>query len=160
MLVAGRCRISEPMQVSLGKNSDVPLHEQLAEQIVYLITSGKLKSSQQLASVRSLARQLHIHHNTVSRAYQDLVRRGWLRRRRGSRLYVGASPEVNPKTARRSLDELINESIDRAREMGYSLQELRARSLSASPHSHQTTSSSSSTKTLSGISFERKSVPN
>ena len=114
------------MQISLSKNSDVPLHRQLAEQIVFLITSGKLKPSQQLASVRSLARQLRVHHNTVSKAYQDLVRRGWLRRQRGSRLYVGLPPEP-PRTTPRDLDELINESIRRAREMGYSLQELRAR---------------------------------
>jgi len=62
----------------------------------------------------------------VSEAYQDLVRRGWLTRRRGSRLLVGASPGA-ASASPRDVDELINESIRRAKELGYSLQALRER---------------------------------
>ena len=76
------------MQISLTKNSDVPLRQQLAEQIVFLITTGQLSAGEELPSVRALARQVKVHHNTVSEAYQDLVRRNWLTRRRGSRLTV------------------------------------------------------------------------
>ena len=102
-----------------------------AEQIVFLITTGQLRPGQQLPSVRALrARQVKVHHNTVSEAYQDLVRRRWLARQRGRRLVVGT-----PEAARRSptsLDELINESIQRAAEMGYSLQALISRATAAS----------------------------
>jgi DNA-binding transcriptional regulator YhcF (GntR family) len=116
------------MQIALSKNSDVPLRQQLAEQIVFLITTGQLRAGEALPSVRALARQSMVHHNTVSEAYQQLVSRGWLTRRRGTQLIVGTisgAPLVNPHT----LDELINESIERAREMGYSLQALRQRVL-------------------------------
>lgn len=115
-----------PMQIVLAKDSDVPLRQQLAEQIVFLITTDQLQVGEELPSVRALARQSKVHHNTVSEAYQDLVRRGWLTRRRGSRLVVGkgsGTPSVPPH----DLDELINESIQRAREMGYTLQALRQR---------------------------------
>jgi GntR family transcriptional regulator len=111
------------MQISLSKRSDVPLRQQLAEQIVFLITTGQLRTGERLPSVRSLARRIKVHHNTVSEAYQDLVRRSWVTRQRGSRLIVGVrkdSSELSPS----SLDELINESIRRAKEMGYSLQAL------------------------------------
>ncbi len=111
------------MQISLSKKSDVPLRQQLAEQIVCLITTGQLRAGEQLPSVRALARRVKVHHNTVSEAYQDLVRRNWLTRQRGSRLIVGAhsgSSQQSPS----SLDELINESIQRAKQMGYSLQAL------------------------------------
>jgi GntR family transcriptional regulator len=111
------------MQISLSKNSDVPLRQQLAEQIVFLITTGQLHAGQQLPSVRSLARRVKVHHNTVSEAYQDLVRRNWVTRQRGSRLIVGVrkgSSQQSPS----SLDELINESIQHAKQMGYSLQAL------------------------------------
>src|ERR1700730_16618835 len=107
------------MQISISKNSDVPLRQQLAEQIVFLITTGKLESGQQLPSVRALARHVKVHHNTVSEAYQDLVRRNWLTRQRGSRLIVGAAGSSQRSPS--NLDELINESIQRAKEMGYSL---------------------------------------
>lgn len=114
------------MQISLTKDSDVPLRQQLAEQIVFLITTGQLRPGEELPSVRALARQTKIHHNTVSEAYQDLVRRNWLARNRGSRLIVGTGSGSKSK-GQPSLDELINESIQRAREMGYSLQALRER---------------------------------
>lgn len=114
------------MEISLSKNSDVPLRQQLAEQIVILITTGQLQAGQKLPSVRALARLVKVHHNTVSGAYQDLVRRKWLTRQPGSRLLVGARPAILPKPAT-SLDELINESIERAKKMGFSLQALSER---------------------------------
>ena len=116
------------MQIALSKNSDVPLRQQLAEQIVFLITTGQLRAGDALPSVRALARQNKVHHNTVSEAYQQLVSRGWLTRRRGTQLVVGTSSGallVKPHT----LDELINESVERAKEMGYTLQALRQKVL-------------------------------
>src|ERR1700720_1907379 len=112
------------MKLSLSKNSDVSLRQQLAEQIVFLITTGQLRTGQQLPSVRALARRVKVHHNTVSEAYQELVRRHWLTRHHGSRLIVGAGTRLKSPS---SLDELINESIQRAKEMGYSLQALTER---------------------------------
>jgi GntR family transcriptional regulator len=112
------------MQLSLSKNSDVPLRHQIAEQIVVLITTGQIVPGEELPSVRALARRLGIHHNTVSGAYQDLVKRGWLKRQRGSRLVVAGR---NDASASASLDELINETIRRAKGMGYSLQALTNR---------------------------------
>lgn len=111
------------MQISLSKNSDVPLRQQLAEQIVFLITTGQLRAGQQLPSVRSLARRVKVHHNTVSEAYQELVRRNWVTRQRGSRLTVGVRKGSSPQTPS-TLDELINESIQHAKQLGYSLQAL------------------------------------
>lgn len=115
------------MQISLSRKSDVPLQQQVAEQIVFLITTGKLRPGQQLPSVRSLAVRLKIHHNTVSKAYGELVRRDWLRRRHGSRLYVGPGDSQEFDGVNGNLDELINETIRRARAMGHSLQVLQER---------------------------------
>lgn len=126
------------MQIALSKKSDVPLRQQLAEQVVFLITTGQLRAGEELPSVRALARQSKVHHNTVSEAYQDLVRRGWLTRRHGSRLVVGISSGA-PLAEPHDLDELINESIQRARDMGYTLQALRQRvreRLMAQPPDH------------------------
>lgn len=116
------------MQIALSKSSDVPLRQQLAEQIVFLIATGQLRPGDTLPSVRALARQSKVHHNTVSEAYQQLVSRGWLTRRRGTQLVVGNGSGghlMRPLT----LDELINESIERAKEMGYTLQALRQKVL-------------------------------
>ncbi len=114
------------MQIALSKESDVPLKQQLAEQIIFLITTGQLNAGDELPSVRALGRQSKVHHNTVSEAYQELVRRGWLTRRPGSRLVVGKETG-KPALGTHDLDDLINYSIQRARRMGYDLQALRVR---------------------------------
>ncbi len=117
------------MEIRINKESEVPLRQQLAEQIVLLIATEKLKPGQALPSVRELARRLKIHHNTVSHAYTDLVRRTWLVRRRGSRVVVRAPNEPGRLAPPQDLDDLINATIRVAQERGYSLQELRKRVL-------------------------------
>lgn len=115
------------MDIRVSKESEVPLRQQLAEQIAFLIATDKLKAGEALPSVRELARRLGIHHNTVSHAYQDLVRRTWLLRRRGTRVVVRSLTEQKRPSGTQDLDELIDMTIQAARERGYSLQALRER---------------------------------
>ena len=110
------------MDIRISKESEVPLRQQLAEQIVFLIATEKLKPGEFLPSVRELARRLKIHHNTVSQAYQDLSRRNWVRIRRGSRTTV-----LPPQERTQDLDDLINATIQLARERGYGLRDLERR---------------------------------
>lgn len=60
------------LDIHIIKNSEVTIREQLFEQIVFLIATGRLKPGEVLPSVGGLARPHKIHHNTVSQAYQDL----------------------------------------------------------------------------------------
>ena len=115
------------MEIRLSRDSEVPLRRQLAEQIVLLIGVGKLRPGQRLPSVRELARRLKIHRNTVSEAYQALVRHTWLVRQRGSRLVVGSRELREVSSGSGGLDEVINAAMRRAREEGYTLKELRER---------------------------------
>jgi DNA-binding transcriptional regulator YhcF (GntR family) len=115
------------MEIRISKQSGVPVRQQLAEQITFMIATGKVKSGDSLPSVRELARRLKVHHNTVSEAYQDLVRRTWLVRHRGKRLMVAPREMARRAEAALDLDDLINVTIRAAREFGYSLQELRVR---------------------------------
>jgi GntR family transcriptional regulator len=138
----GDCRLGQQvfsMEIRISKESDVPVRQQLAEQIVFLIATDQLKAGQPLPSVRELARRLKIHHNTVSHAYQELVRRTWLVRRRGTRVAVRSLAELKRSAAFPDLDELINTLVAVARERGLSLQSLRERlrrRLEAEPPDH------------------------
>ena len=76
------------MRLWLSKNSEVPIREQLVTQIVLGIVSNDLKISERLPSTRDLARRYDIHANTVSAAYRELARRGWVQFRKGSGVYV------------------------------------------------------------------------
>jgi GntR family transcriptional regulator len=112
------------MNIHIDGSNDVPIRRQLTEQIMFLIVTERLRDGELLPSVRELARRLKVHHNTVSEAYQDLVKRKWLERRRGTRLAV-LTRETNTESL--TLDDLINRTITIARENGFSLQQLRER---------------------------------
>jgi DNA-binding transcriptional regulator YhcF (GntR family) len=115
------------MQLRISKQSEIPIREQIAEQIIFRIATDELKPGQALPSVRELARRLKIHHNTVSHVYADLVRRSWLARKKGRRLIVRSQDEFTRVTRAQDLDAMINAVIRVAREGGHSLQELRQR---------------------------------
>jgi len=126
------------MLIQISKQSEVPIQEQLGDQIVFLIATEKLEPGAVLPSVRELARRLKIHHNTVSHVYKNLARRAWLERR-GNRLAVRAPDELARLKRAEDLDHLINAVIRVAREGGHSLQALRERArerLLAQPPDH------------------------
>jgi DNA-binding transcriptional regulator YhcF (GntR family) len=113
------------MDIRISKESDVPLRQQVTEQIILLIATEKLKPGEALPSVRELARRLKIHHNTVSHAYQDLAQRHWVVSKRGSHLVVIRELEGPTDAVRKQdLDELMNVTIEMARRRGYSLRAL------------------------------------
>jgi len=115
------------MRIWLSKSSEVPLREQLATQILLGIVSNDLKPGQKLPSTRELARRYDIHSNTVSAAFQDLERRGWVEFRKGSGVYVrerNADAATDPKL---ELDQLISTLLEVARERGHSLGEIQTR---------------------------------
>ena len=103
------------MEIRIDKLSEVPVRQQLAEQIIFLIATEKLKPGEVLPSVREFARRLKVHRNTVSQAYRDLKRRNWLVARRGSRVVVRARDSQTRATDASDLDDLINATIRIAR---------------------------------------------
>ena len=116
------------MRIWLSKNSEVPVREQLATQIVLGIVSRDLKPGQRLPSTRELARRFGIHSNTVSAAYRDLAAHGWVELRRGSGIYVREHPgDGRPPGGGPELDQLISGFLRAAREGGHSLGEIQAR---------------------------------
>lgn len=115
------------MRLWLAKNSEVPLREQLATQIVLGITSGDLTTGERLPSTRELARRFQIHSNTVSAAYRELARRGWVEFRRGSGVYVRGRAAQDPLDADLELDQLIQTFLQLARSRGFSLDEIQGR---------------------------------
>src|SRR5215210_990410 len=115
------------MRIWLSKNSEVPVREQLATQIVLGIVSWDLKPGQKLPSTRELARRFKIHSNTVSAAYRDLAERGWVELRRGSGIYVREHGGDHLASVGLELDQLINAFLQAAREQGHSLSEIQTR---------------------------------
>lgn len=113
------------MRLWLSKNSEVPIREQLITQITLGIVSNDLKPSERLPSTRDLARRYSIHANTVSAAYRELARRGWVEFRKGSGVYVRVRGDEKMEDGL-ALDQLIARFVRHLREDGYSLAEVQA----------------------------------
>ncbi|MBC8352684.1 MAG: GntR family transcriptional regulator [Planctomycetes bacterium] len=97
------------MQLHVSTNDGVPIYQQVAAQVKYLVASGRLKQGDQLLPVRKLAEQLIVNPNTVARAYRELESEGVVESRRGSGVFVaeGVSP-----LAKREQNKILNERID------------------------------------------------
>jgi DNA-binding transcriptional regulator YhcF (GntR family) len=66
------------MKVTLNLNSPVPVYRQVVDQIRHYLVSGELKPGDKLPSVRRLAIDLGVHHNTIAEAYRTLAAEGWM----------------------------------------------------------------------------------
>ena len=115
------------MRLWLSKSSEVPLREQLVTQIRLGIVSGDLKVRQKLPSTRELARRFSIHSNTVSAAYRELNRTGWVEYRKGSGVYVRGRAANQTLDENLGLDQLIAKFFKTARTKGHSLGEIQSR---------------------------------
>ena len=115
------------MRLWLSKSSEVPLREQLVTQIRLGIISGDLSTRQRLPSTRELARRFRIHANTVSAAYRELHRNGWVDFRKGSGVYVREYSADQSKEGALGLDRLIANFFQTTRAKGHSLREVQLR---------------------------------
>jgi len=92
--------------------SRVPVYEQIANGLRAELVSGRFRPGDKLPTVRALAMELGIHHNTVAEAYRQLAGEGWLelRRHRGAMIRERHLPRAGPETLerfRRPLRELV-----------------------------------------------------
>jgi len=127
------------MQLWFARGSEVTLREQLVTQIVLGILSDDLRPGERLPSTRELARRFRLHSNTVSAAYRQLERDGWLESRRGSGVYVRAERPQEPLAPALALEQLIADFMRKARALRAPLplvRKLLRRQLELQPPDH------------------------
>ncbi|MGN1030151.1 MAG: GntR family transcriptional regulator [Butyricicoccaceae bacterium] len=66
------------MTIIIQNTSDLPIYEQIAQQIKQNILSGTLHEGDALPSIRALAKELRISVITTKRAYEELERDGFI----------------------------------------------------------------------------------
>jgi GntR family transcriptional regulator len=93
-----------------------PVYEQIVSGLRALLVAGEFAPGEQLPTVRQLATDLGVHHNTVAESYRVLAEEGWLDLRRGRGAVVLDRQRLRPMTAekhgfRQRLEELIAKAI-------------------------------------------------
>ncbi|WP_078555102.1 GntR family transcriptional regulator [Bacillus alkalicellulosilyticus] len=76
------------MIVRIDPKSNIPLYEQIIQQVKEMCVKGILKPDDKLPSVRELSSSIVINPNTVSKAYQELERQGVIVTLRGKGTFV------------------------------------------------------------------------
>ncbi|HEV8241841.1 MAG TPA: GntR family transcriptional regulator [Thermoanaerobaculia bacterium] len=120
------------LQIDLA--STVPAYEQIASRLRALLVDEKVVAGQQLPTVRELALDLGVHHNTVAEAYRQLAAEGWvdLRRGRGATVLARRLPAPTRKAHARftqALEELIARGVAEGLPRGGVAAELEQRAL-------------------------------
>jgi len=105
---------SPVLQIDLA--SSLPASEQIVRGLRAMLLSGLFRPGDQLPSVRQLAVDLGVHHNTVAGAYRQLAEEGWLdlRRGRGAKVIERPAPPPTPRAEaefRKRLEELVVKAL-------------------------------------------------
>ena len=72
----------------ISNRSNVPIYEQIKNQVIDAILAEELKENEQLPSIRQLAKDLKISVITTTRAYRDLEEEGYVVNVQGKGCYV------------------------------------------------------------------------
>lgn len=76
------------MYIVLSNSSDLPIYEQIKEQVKTQILCGELSENEMLPSLRQLAKDLKISVLTTTRAYNELEEEGFITSRQGKGFFV------------------------------------------------------------------------
>lgn len=97
------------MQIHVNVHDGVPIYAQIANQVKYLVASGRLVAGAELPPIRVLAEQLVVNPNTVARAYKELELAGIVQKRSTAGTFV---TDQGSPLARRERRKILTERID------------------------------------------------
>lgn len=93
------------MKILIQNSSDIPIYQQIYDQIKLAILSGDVKEGELLPSIRQLARELKVSVITTTRAYADLENDNYIMIVQGKGCYV-------KKINQNELEEKLLKSIE------------------------------------------------
>ena len=100
------------MDIIISNSSNVPLYEQVKEQIKNKIVSNELKAGELLPSIRSLAKDLRISVITTKSAYDELEREGYVETIQGKGTYVAnKNTELIKEEQLQKVENLIETAV-------------------------------------------------
>ena len=76
------------MNLIITNSSDVPIYQQIKNQIINSIGNNELKANDMLPSIRNLAKDLRISILTVKKAYDELEQEAYIRTVQGKGTFV------------------------------------------------------------------------
>ncbi len=114
------------MWLSIDPRSAKPVYQQVVDGVKEAVAKGLLGHGDRMPSVRELAAEMTINHNTVARAYQELERDHIIEVVRGHGTFIAASrPRPDREDRVRELSGRIRELLIEAHHLQLTDQDLR-----------------------------------
>ncbi|WP_234125052.1 GntR family transcriptional regulator [Clostridium hydrogenum] len=111
--------------INIDNKSNVPIYQQIVDQIKEEILKGLLQSGDRLPSVREMSSRITANPNTVSRAYTELERQKVIETIRGKGTYVTSDYKPIMEAERmENLKDNIKKIIVEAKYMGISKEKI------------------------------------
>lgn len=115
----------EIMKIVIKNKSELPIYEQIEQQIREQILDGSVAEDEQLPSIRQLARDLKISVITTTRAYNDLADEGFIVSVSGKGYFVAArNNELLRERMLCEMEEALEKAAENGRNAGLSDEEI------------------------------------
>ena len=115
------------MDFHIDPDSSLPIYAQLIESVKHMVATGRVRTGDQLPTVRQLAVDLRVSLNTIARAYMELARNGIISTQQGRGTYITGPPSASSMSRLRHdrLHALIGRVVLEALSLGYQPTELQ-----------------------------------
>ena len=112
------------IQFNLTYDSTVPPWMQLRQWLLEQIKSGQYPPQAKMPTIRSLASEVSMNNNTISKAYTSLINDGYLYSKQGSGVFVAdiATPRTDERS--KTVDFALESCISTCRDLGLSFQDI------------------------------------
>lgn len=109
----------------INPESQIPIFQQIVEELERRILSGEIKAGEFLPSIREMALSQSVNPNTVSKSYQQMQSQGMVEAVRGTGLRVLAlEARKSEKRIADLLKKKVDECLDVAKALGHSPQDV------------------------------------
>lgn len=113
------------LNIILSNSSDLPIYQQIVDQIRDAILRGELTEGTLLPSIRALAKDLRISVITTGRAYDELEREGYVASVGGKGSFVAPRNQDLLRESRlRMVEEKLAEAVRCAEALGIKREEV------------------------------------
>jgi len=93
------------MFIKIDFTSDIPIYEQIKNQIIEAVARGELQNGDSLPSIRDLASEIGVNMHTVAKAYNELKYMGLIAINKKHGAYIAVSKNYDKEF----LNEIIKE---------------------------------------------------
>lgn len=107
----------------INSQLDIPIYQQLVDQIRAAVKKGVLVAGQQLPTVQELAGELSLARGTIKRAYDELERQGLLEKIQGRGTFIRHQPGQSGSRKELAM-AAIDDMLDSLEGMGFSSTEI------------------------------------